>query len=203
MTEADINELKAELEAKVLPSLMGMPGVQWTDAKSMFENLFEIALKGAREDGSLDLPVDMGDRMLAIENHDATIRAKLQRVRAEGGTDDDIRRWWNSHDVERRLMVAQDDVFKITVMLEYTREVGLRNEDAIKRLRRHMPRFAPFNDPKTFDDDDQPLPIELKFRVNDYMCQFAPHELEALREEMYTYSSCNAFLRAKIRNGSL
>jgi hypothetical protein len=82
---------------------------------------------------------NFAESYLAAARTEPAIRAKLEAKRADGVTDQDIRWWWNLHDLERRMMLLDDDNSRLAFILDKTEHQGLTAEQAVAELRRFMP----------------------------------------------------------------
>jgi len=138
------------------------------EGRSVAEEWLDQAREHAEAAGTLDLS-DFADTYLANAATDPSARAKLEAKRADGVTDDDIRWWWNLHDLERRMMALDDDNSRLAFVMEKTEQQGLTVEQAVGELRRFMPIYGDPTDTRHTTGDDRPLPPELKNRVNCWM----------------------------------
>ena len=174
---------------------MGMP---LREAMEMAKESVKEAVRRSKANGTFDSPPNMGDLILQAEATDEATRKRFAVKRAEGVTDADIRWWLNMHDVERHLLLLQDEAAKLGVFL-YWRDQGLSDEEAGRKAAR-MVNYGDPTDTSHWSSDDRPLPIELKDRVNRLILSFAP-DLPEARQHMESFSSANAFVRAEMRAG--
>jgi hypothetical protein len=172
---------------------MGLPLGQ---AMEMAKGQVREAVRRSKANGTLDSPPDMGDLILQAEATDEATRKRLAVKRAEGVRDADVRWWLNMHDVERHLLLIQDETSKLGVV-SYWQDQGLSMEEAVRRAER-MVQYGDPTDTSHFSGEDRPLPVELKDRVNRLMAGFESDPEEAKRR-MDAFSSANAFIRAEMR----
>lgn len=172
----------------------GLPAAQ---AKWTVEQLLAVAKQQARSDP--ELPPNFGELLIQREVADDSGRQMLASKRAEGVTDPDIRWWWGLDNLERRLLIALDDWFRIAAWKQYRAE-GMSEEQAITHLRKSFPIFGDPQNTKTHKGDDRPLPFELKDRINQWaMRNSSPKTLSELGQ----FTSMNAAIRSEIRAGRL
>ena len=121
----------------------------------------------------------------------------FEDLRGEGVTDSDYQWWWGMEPLERATMLAQDDVCKAALFLQF-RGQGLERGDAVDQVRKAMPSFGNPNRQGNYSvPDDRPLPRELKNRVS--------AAAAALGQSMTAgrHTSMNALVRDLIRQGAL
>jgi hypothetical protein len=174
---------------------VGMPPDQ---AAQIAEASVDEAVRRSQESGAPDLPPGAGDRLLAQEATDEEVHSMLAKKRAQGATNADIRWWWNLHDIEKHLLLLQDEAAKFGVYT-YWLDQGLSEEDAA-RMAERMVNYGDPEDTSRWSGDDRPLPFELKDRANRFMLSLGPDADEA-RRRIDAFSSANAFIRAEMRAG--
>lgn len=177
--------------------LMGIP---LADARAAVQEMIRQAKDAARREGADELPEPYGDHLLEQEDRDPELQARLAGRRGEGVTDDDVRVWWNLPDVERRLIVEIDAMWRLGVFAEAVRR-GKTPQEALDFVRKHFPMFG---SPQEAPDrgDDRPLPIELKPRVNAWT-ERQRDALDGLRARIAAASSFNAVVRDELRAGRM
>ncbi len=198
------SELKERLIRDCAEGLMSS-GMSPDEARNLSEDLFNEAIRLIKKDGiSLDAPEDTGDQWLEIEQDDSKIHMMLDKKRAEGVTDEDIRWWWNRHHLEQRMIMLQDSVARMAA-LDYWKTKGLPMDAAIKKVCKAFPMYGDPADPAGGTGDDRLLPHELKDRINRFISkrlQTASDQdrLEGEVKLAESYSSFNAFIRAEMLN---
>ena len=177
----------------------GLPA--WDAEKFVSSMLKEVKEESIRE-GTWDLPENYGDLLLEWEATDDAIRATLARKRAEGVTDEDIRWWWNRHDLDRRAMLKADERIRVRACV-----VRLAKDEvpdvAILNVRKHFAIFGEPGDPTDPTDQDGPLPCELKDTVNRYTQRRALEDPNEYERDIQSSSSFNALVRREIRAGNI
>ncbi|MFH1337057.1 MAG: hypothetical protein ABII96_11115 [Candidatus Zixiibacteriota bacterium] len=141
--------------------------------------------------------------MLEQEFTKEEMKSRLAIKRKEGVRDEDIRWWWNMHDLERRMMVAFDSIMKMWAYNAYKETDGLSEKDALKKLNKHFPIWGDPEDITHFTGDDRPLPIELKERVNRYVEKRMRTDPEGFKKAMESSSNLNALIRKLITRGQI
>ncbi|MCP4611127.1 MAG: hypothetical protein GY845_20655 [Planctomycetes bacterium] len=195
-------KIEKVLEERYVPMLQLAIG-SMPEAKKAFRVLLEKIKRESKEQGTSTLPLNFGDILLTREKHTYEIKCMLARKRKEGLTDDDIRWWWNMHDLERRAMMEVDDMHRYALFNAMIDEEGCCPEEAERTVRKHFPMYGDPLDTKHGDGDDRPLFPELKHRINMYTERRYDIDQDKFRQEAETSSSLNALIRAKIRKGLL
>lgn len=188
--------IERQLEEEYTKFIMQF-GWPQTSARKTAKDLLAIAKRECSSDP--DLPPNYGDVLLQQEGSDPTVNVLLVAKRHEGVTDTDIKWWWTLDKLERRLLIAVDDWFRLAAFSKY-RSSGLSGEEAAKKLRQSFPVFG---DPTNLDNaagDDRPLPYELKDRINKWASRRGITQLGA---EVDHATSMNALIRSDIRAGRL
>ena len=196
------SDIKKELEDLYLPIFqknMGMPPVQ---AKRTFLEIYQQAEEEAKADGSINLPLNLGDILLEKESTDEKISIILSKKRNEGVKDEDIRWWLNMHELERKLLLKIDEMMRAMSFIKY-REDGLSIDEATIKVKKFFPIFGNLDDSSTSTEDDRPLPFELKDRINKYIEHQYKLDAKIFKEKVEILSSFNALIRNEIRKGNL
>lgn len=194
--------IERQLEDEYVPTLE-MMGMSPSEARSTLSTLFEQVRKQSEDESTAGLPQNFGDVMLQREHSDEKISAMLGEKRREGVTDDDIRWWWNMHDLERRMMLQIDDLHRIAAFMKHKEEDGLGDDEAAYQVRKFFPIFGDPGADRDASGEDAPLPYELKDRINIYVQRRAATEKDTFKREVERATSCNAFLRSEIRAGRI
>ncbi|MEA3310603.1 MAG: hypothetical protein U9Q76_00105 [candidate division WOR-3 bacterium] len=195
--------LQKHLRNQYLPIFQKMMGMSPAQAKRTFKDLFAKVTEEARKEDTLNLPPDLGDRLLEKQAEDKKVRELLAKKRHEGVRDEDIRWWWNMHDLERRMISKVDEVFIYALFLKFTKEDGLTHEEANKKVWEIRPMFGNPEDTSYAKGKDRPLPDELRQRVNTYMTRRVQKDPEGLKKDAEACSSFNAFARKEIQAARL
>lgn len=180
------------------------------EAKKLVTDTLNIAIDTGIKEGTYDLPYNMGDVILGhAETHSATARHIAERVRhslpvkqKEGVTDDDVRGWWNSFDVERRMVLQMEEGDRMATYLSLV-TTNTPGGDPAKRLWQIYPRYGNPEDTSIASGDDRPLPIELKQRIHRFVDRQLSVTPAPWQAETFNASSLNALIREKMRAGLL
>ena len=196
-------DIEKKLEHIYVPQFQEQMGMSSSQAKSTFRTLLEKAKKESLEEGTLDLPQNFGDILLEEESTDKEAKSYLAKVRKEGVKNEDIRWWWNMHDLERRMVTTADEWFQHALYLKLIEEDGLSRNEAAKRIRKFYPIYGDPDDTSVMTGEDRPLPIELKLRVNIYMTRSRQTDSKQFIKDLEESSSFNALIRREIKKGGL
>lgn len=199
-------------------NMMGMP-----DARKMAKDTLDRAIENSKKEGTYNLPPNFGDIILkkqraenpAIEKIAEVFRRTLSSKRDEGVRDEDIRWWWNLNDVERNIMLATDEVNRMYLFrqeIENSKEVSKEKaaEQAAKKVWKFHPTYT-YGDPKEKKDsvpkwvkeEDLPLPIELKDRINIYIEKRYKDNREKYKKDIGVSSTFNTLIRKEIKAGNI
>jgi uncharacterized protein with GYD domain len=181
-----------------------MTGMSRLQAEEIISGLLKQAKEEAQKDGTIDLPPNLGDILLQKEFTDKNVKTMLEKRRKEGVRNEDIRWWYNMHELERRMMLKFDEYMRLVHLMNLT-DQGVNEKEAVKRLRKTHPMFGDPEDTSRTTGEDRPLPYELKDRINIFIEKIAkssPADLEKYKKEIEESSSYNAFVREQIRKGS-
>lgn len=173
-----------------------------TQAKSTFRDLIEKAKEESLKEGTSKFPQNFGDILLKKESTNPHFKSLLARKRSEGVKDEDIRWWWNMHDLEKRMMVEVDNWQGFALFSKLIKENGLNEEEAGKRVKKSRPIFGDPDDAQV-TGEDRPLPHELINRINIYFEKRSQTDPEKLKNEIAESSSFNALIRKEIKNGKV
>ena len=182
--------------------LVELRGFSEHQAEETCRDLLAKAEEESRTLGTFGLPSDFGDTMLSGQAIDPTFARMVERRRAEGVREEDIRWWWNMHDLERQMMLQMDMLAKTALLVSLV-EKGMSPEDAGDDVRRSHPYYGHPGVPGLDDGEDRPIPFEIKDRVNRYTEARMLSDPEAFREQTARFSSVNALIRSEMRAGRL
>ena len=195
-------EIEKKLEKLYIPMFESVIGSK-SEAKEAFKALIDKIKRDSKKQGTSNLPLNFGDMLLEREKTTEEIMHMLAKKREEGVTSDDIRWWWNLHDLERRAMLEVDEMYRYALFNTAIDEEGSAPEEAAKKVRKHFPTYGDPFDTTHGDGDDRPLPPELKQRINVYTEHRIATNPDQFRQEAETFSSLNAMMRAEIKKGQL
>lgn len=197
------SDLEKELENLYVQMLQTMKGISFSEAEDMARTMLEQAKQDSEKEGTAHLPTNFGDILLEEESTDERIKSMLAKLRTEGVRDEDIRWWWNMHDLERRMMQQVDLLDRYSLFLKLKEEDGLNEGEAAKRVGKSFPIFGDPEDTTLTAGQDRPLPYELKDRINIYVEKRGQSGKKRFKKEIEESSSFNSLIRKKIKKGHL
>jgi hypothetical protein len=192
--------IEKALEDIYTQQISTITGQSLADARVEIRNAINMCKQQAKMEGTDCLPANLGDAMLkaAVSSVAFTLEI-VEKARKEGARDEDIREWWNLDDLQRRMVLWSETVFRNANFLSF-KEQGLSPDDAMLRVRTMLPMYGQPEDESQCTGDDRPLPHELRGRVDIYR---EKHGETSIMERVKEYSSYNAFVRYELRNGRL
>jgi hypothetical protein len=152
------------------------------------------------ENQGIEEPKSSGDGLLGVEDTHPAIRKLLNTVRGEGATDTDIREWWNKSVLERQMEIKFLSWIQGGMFTQFLQE-GSSPEEAAKHVFRLSIRYGDPNDIAHGQEDDRPLPHELRARFDRYFRRLEPSGLASFKTKCAKSSSMNAAIRDLIRQG--
>jgi len=194
--------IEKQLEGIYIPIYQERMNIPYSKAKKFVKSIIKKLKQEAQKDGTYYLPSDYGDQLLEREKTDEKIKAMLSDVRKEGANDDDIRKYWNLHELERRIVVMDNNEIRTASFLIYFEESG-SEEKALNKVRKNFPIYGDPKDTTNTTGDDRTLPDELRDRINIYLNKLSLKDADTFKEKIEKFSSFNAFIRNEIRNGKL
>jgi len=195
---------ETELEKMYVDMYVSGKGLSPSEARETIRTFIQQAKEEAKRESSANLPPNFGDVLLSRESTDEKTRTMLSAKRKEGVTDEDIRWAWNMPDLERRLMLKEDDDenSRIALFMHHL-DQGHSQEEAAVRVKKFHPMYGDPNDTSKSSGDDKPLPFELKDRINRYIEMRSQQGADSFKADLEASSSFNARIRLEIRNGNL
>ena len=194
---------KSAVEKRLIETYaVGLQPRAGRDARKVAKQMVEMARRQAEAEGTLD-PENAYEAYMRSCEADPVAARRLKVKREDGVTDEDLAWWWGLHDLDRRMMLLDDDASRVAFCLA-KRNDGLEEEEAIAELRTVMPIYGDPTDTEHTTDDDRPLPVELKDRVNSWVEREASMRGRwKFRVFVDRFSSMNALIRSRIRKGYL
>jgi len=165
--------------------------------KSISRNDIKNAIAKCKEDsikeGTNDLPNDFGDFIIEQANLNNQQYQKIRDKAFESGAnEEDIRKWWNLHDLERRMILWEDQMLRFSAFLVFKNEKGFSEEEAIDKIRKTYPIYGDPLDESNMRGKDRPLPNELHDTIYNLTKEMDPISVQ---KRMKDYNSMNALLR--------
>jgi len=188
---------------KLYATIFQSKGISPAETKRTVRRLLKEAKEEAKREGTLNLPQNLGDIFLEKETTDEKYKSMLAKLRSEGVRDEDIRWWWNMHDLERRMMQKDDLMARGALFLKFREENRLTEEQAAKMVGESFPIFGDPDDTTLSTGEDRPLPYELKDRINIYVEKRSQTDPKQFKREIEESSSFNALLRKEIEKGNI
>lgn len=189
--------IETELESRYGQIIKELTGFPEREAKQMCRDFISKAKGEMRSANIPEFPDYYGDLLLKNEPIVPEMKETLAKSRAEGATDNDIKWWWNLHELERSLIRRIDDM-RTYALFRKAREDGFSQEQAEDIVRKTIPVYGnPQDTPST--GDNRPLPDELRNRVNIYLSKTDFRSFLQVDE----LSSINALIRREMRNGKV
>lgn len=190
------SSIEKQLEDQYVP-MFQMMSMSLSQAQSTFRDLYKQAEEEAKMEGTLNLPLNLGDILL---EKDANMLAKRRK---DGVRDEDIRWWMNRHELDRKMMMKVDDINRFALFKKLLDEDRLSEEKAANEVKKFFPIFGDTDDTSTSSGDDRPLPFELKDRINIYIQKRSQTDPEKYKREIVESSSFNALIRKEIKKGNV
>jgi len=196
--------------------MLSMRGISSSEAKKLTEDMLDQAIEESKKDGTYNLPQNLGDIIFGDAETDnptikkvaESIHQKLPQKREEGVRDEDVRWWWNLNDIERRMMLKQDEIARMALFInelqnstESSKEKA--SDKAAEKVRKFHPVYGNPDDTTHAKDEDRPLPYELKDRINIYIEKRAKGGSEKYKTEIEQSTTFNALIRKEIRAGKV
>jgi hypothetical protein len=197
------SDIEKELEALYVPMFQTIQGMTLTQARSTFRDLLKMAKDASLKEGTSKFPQNFGDVILKEEHTNPHYKIMLAKKRNQDVRDEDMRWWWNMHDLERRMMTEHDNWCGFTLFLKLTQEDGLSSNEAGNQVKKSSPIFGDPDDTSVSAGEDRPLPHELMGRIDAYILERSQADSEAFKNEIDEASSFNALIRKKIKNGEV
>jgi len=194
--------IEKRLQETYVPMLQDLMKISALEAKKTFRGLLKRAKAASKKDGTANLSLNSGDMLLETEADKPDVKDMFTKKRKEGVRNEDIRWWWNMHDLERCMMVEMDNLPRMA-MFTHSVEHGMSFEEAAAKVKKYHPKYGDPEDTSHASGKDRPLPYELKDRVNIYIEKKALSDPEGLKKQVEQSSSFNALVRDEIRKGNI
>lgn len=201
MFKEPISNPESELEEAYVQFLSTLLGWTQDSARNEVKNAIEACKQAALEEGSHELPANLGNIIIsACKQSDYHCKKIVNKAKAEGATDNDIREWWNLPDLNRRMVIWSENMFRYASFLSFVNEEKLSPDEAMVHIKKMYPMYGNPEDEQHSTGDDRPLPNEIRGRVDKYRTLKGAAYIQKL---MAGYSSYNAFIRKQIRDGKV
>lgn len=129
--------------------------------KEILEAIAQCKTESQKE-GTNNLPDNFGDIIIEQAHANNKEYLKILDNAIKGGAnEDDVRQWWNLHELERRMILWEDKMFRFSVYLTFKDNEDLSEEEAISKVRKTFPIYGDPSDESNMQRRDRPLPNEL------------------------------------------
>jgi hypothetical protein len=196
-------DMEIHIEDRYVSMFQEIVGMSPSQAKSAFRDIIQEAKEESLKEDSPDLPENVGDFLLEKKSSDEKIRSILAKKRNEGVRDQDIRWWFNMHDLERRILLKVDDVSMRSLFTKLREQDGLSENEAAKGIRKGYPVFGDPDDTSHSTGEDRPLPYELKNRINIFVQKRLQKDPEKFKKQIEESSTFNALVREEVKKGNV
>jgi len=203
MKQSQQNELEKRLEDFYTPTFQKLMGATDDETKKYFNDVLNRAKEISKQGNTTNLPNNYGNIILREELTNEKIKIGLDKKRAEGVTDEDIKWWWNSTDLERSMALAVDEIVKMATVEGLIKEKGFSEDEAWEKIPKYCPIFCDPYDSSSSDNRYDPLPFELKNRVNVYIEKRIKVNYEQFKKEMEDSPNFNSLIRKEIEKNNL
>lgn len=190
-------------ERRVALHLASAVGTSFEDAMDTVRMCIEAKKKEIQAEGPKYVPPNWSTLLLEAERTNPTIKSKLAPLRRDGVTDDDIRRYHDMNEIERRTLQYLNEVTLYSAW-KRAHETGVTDDRmAAVSARKQHPYYGDPDDMRVTSGDDRPLPFELMLREDVWSDEERNRNPSQFKESLEKFSSYNAFVRAEIRAGRL
>jgi len=196
-------DMEIHIEDRYVSMFQEIVGMSPSQAKSAFHDIIQEAKEESLKEDSPDLPENVGGFLLEKKSSDEKIRSILAKKRNEGVRDQDIRWWFNMHDLERRILLKVDDVSMRSLFTKLREQDGLSEDEAAKGIRKGYPVFGDPDDTSHSTGEDRPLPYELKNRINIFVQKRLQKDPEKFKKQIEESSTFNALVREEVKKGNV
>ncbi|MCC6639006.1 hypothetical protein IT409_00425 [Candidatus Falkowbacteria bacterium] len=186
-----------------VPLLSKLMNISEEESQVQFEDMFNDVVEESVNGSTHELEFTDGGQLILLGVFNPKYKVYLNKIKEEGVTEKDIHSWWDMEDYERRMMLKIDDLMKATLFIKATTDDGMSPEEASKLVRKFHVYFGSPEDTKFASGEDRNLPFELKNRINNYINRRINTDPEVYATELQNFTSFNAFVRSKIKEGVL
>jgi len=198
-----VSEIDQQMADQWIPYFQQTMGMPEGFAQELFQAMLSEQKAAAARDRTDSLPERFGDALLERERTEQEIRDLLGEKRADGAADEDIRSWWNLHELERRMICEVDEMHRRILFEKLVQKDKLTEEEAAWTVRRRFPVFGDPEHGSPFGAEDRPIPFELKARVSRYMEKRFSTDPEGFKRDIEAETTMNSFIRAALRKGEI
>lgn len=192
--------IEKELEDFYTNLYQNLSGVSPAQARKMVKDIITACKQKGRDEGTADLPENFGDFLLIQAGGGIPEALRIvEKARKEGAGDEDIAEWWNLQDLQRRMVLWSEEIFRYTSFNSFVSQ-GIDADEAMRKVRQMFPMYGDPSDITHVSGEDRPLPNELRGRVDQYREKYSA---ESILQRASQYGTYNALVRAEIRSKRL
>ena len=186
------NKLESEkkLEELYFEKLKNV-GISRRDIKSQINKCKDESSK----QGTDNLPEKYGDFIIEqAKLGNEHYKKIIYKAILGGANEDDIKEWWNLSELERRMIIWEDTIFRIATF-KSLQSSGFSFEECASKIRKSYPLYGDQSDESNTQGDDRPLPNELHCRINRMTADWAPFYVQQFSP---SYNTMNDFIRDEL-----
>ncbi len=177
-----------------------LSGISVRKAKKTVKEAIDECKREMIEDGWKGDYTNMGDIVLELaKSGEQKWLEVITKAYEDGCTNEDIIEWWNLPSLNRRMVTWSENVFRMSTWI-HLKEKGLSGEQAAIEIHKVFPKYRFSNTSRDKGDEDAYLCQEIRGRVDQYQ---STHDAEIIKTQVKNYTSYNAWVREKIRQGEL
>jgi len=190
-------------EKRVAHHLASAAGTSFEDAMDTVRICIEAKKKDIQGEGPKYVPPNYSTLLLEAERTDPTLKNKLALLRREGVTNEDIGRYYDMVELERRTLQCVHETMLYSAWKSALQAGFADDRRAAVYARKYHPYYGDPDDNRVTSGGDRPLPLELMLRVDAWSDKERNRNPSQFKERLEKHSSYNAFVRAEIRAGRM
>ena len=180
--------------------MMVSAGMSQDEASTMVTEIIDEAKRRGSVEGAGNLPADYGRQLIRLASGgDSQAAAIVDRARKDGAAEGDIEEWWGLDDLQRRLVIWSESIFRLA-MAENARAEGKNTEEAARIVWKMFPIYGIPLETDLHNGEDRRLAPEIRGRVDRYR---QIHGAAKIIQDSHSFLTYNAFVRSQIRHGRL
>jgi len=196
------SKLDQKLEKLYVPILKLQLKLDEDKATKLFYELLSKIKKDLKKSKAKNIK-NQGNTLLEKEELDKDIKKILDQKRKHGVTNSDIKRWWNLDNLERTLSMVFENYSKALLFTHLSQSQNLSKNEIENIISKTYPKYGDIDENVKDISGNDPLPYELKHRINLYTARKQKENPKYFHTELEKHSSFNAFVRKEIEGGRL
>lgn len=205
-TSQDNRRLENDLE-ETYTRLLVSQGLPEGQVRAMVRSEISNCREQAKIEGTDKLPNNWGDEILRLASEgNKEFEEKIKRKREEGVRDEDVREFWNLHDLQRRMVTWSENVMRVTFARSMWKPGLSKKEEAdlAKLIFKTFPKYGDLADINPNDGNDRALPHELRGRIDRWKIRMMQQGRgEEIKKMLDRCTSFNALVRDQMQKGNL